>query len=350
VKVAVLGAGAGGAAAVAELSLAGHEVSLWNRSAGTLAPFADGVSFEGVLGEGRVRPAVMSVELAEVLAGADVAVVTLPTTSHGDVARALVAAGWGGPVVLNPGHTGGALEFVACGVRDVAEFSTLTYVARVLRPGCVTVTGAAKQVRMGWLRGGEDAAAAGEVLYPAALRVSDVLASGLANINMVLHAPGAVLGAAWVEATGGDFTFYVQGMTPGVARVMALLDAERLAVASAFGVDLPGVVGEMQAIGTVARDAPAEMGAAIASGGANKRLRAPDGLAHRYYREDFGHGVLPFLELAVIAGVEVPVASALFVMAEGMIGPGLRAGGRTAGVMGIAGMSRPALLDFVGHG
>ena len=48
----------------------------------------------------------------------------------------------------------------------------------------------------------------------------DVLACDLANVNMVLHVPGAVLGAAWVEATRGDFTFYVQGMTPGVARVM----------------------------------------------------------------------------------------------------------------------------------
>ena len=43
-----------------------------------------------------------------------------------------------------------------------------------------------------------------------------MIACDLCNINMVVHPPGAILGAAWVEATGGDFTFYVQGMTPGV--------------------------------------------------------------------------------------------------------------------------------------
>jgi opine dehydrogenase len=38
-RVAVLGAGAGGAAAVAELVVAGHEVSFWGRTPGTLEPF-----------------------------------------------------------------------------------------------------------------------------------------------------------------------------------------------------------------------------------------------------------------------------------------------------------------------
>ena len=84
----------------------------------------------------------------------------------------------------------------------------------------------------------------------------DVLACDLANVNMVLHAPGAVLAAAWVEATRGDFTFYVQGMTPGVARVMRALDDERRAVARAFGHDLPSLDAEMQAIGTVEQSSP----------------------------------------------------------------------------------------------
>ena len=93
-------------------------------------------------------------------------------------------------------------------------------------------------------------------------------------------------------------------MTPGVARVMRALDDERRAVARAFGHDLPSLVAEMQAIGTVepsVRDLD-DLAAAIASGEANRRIKAPDSLAHRYYREDFGHGLLPFTALAAIAG------------------------------------------------
>src|ERR1700720_2944028 len=114
-KVLIIGAGAGGAAAVAELTKAGHQVSLWNRSAETLAPFKaiGGVRYEGVLGSGTAVPRLITSDLSEAIDDVEIAVVTLPTFSHAPVARAMAEAGWeqSRPVVLNPGHTGGALEF-----------------------------------------------------------------------------------------------------------------------------------------------------------------------------------------------------------------------------------------------
>ena len=358
-RVTVAGAGAGGAAAVAELVAAGHRVRLWNRSSATLAPFVErgGVEYEGVLGEGLAVPEAITADMTEAIAGSDVVLVCLPTLSHAAVAGALAAAGAHAlPVVLNPGHTGGALEFAhayaqASGgpVPPVAEFHTLSYIARKYQPARVTVTGRAKFLRLGVLPGGEAAAAAACALYPVAQRVADVLDSSLANLNMVLHAPGAVLAAAWIEATGGDFTFYVQGMTPGVARVMKALDAERRDVAHAFGHSLPAVAAEMQRYGTVepwVEDTDDLVGA-IASGEANRRIRAPDSLGHRYYREDFGHGLLPFIELAGIADVAVPTAQALYRLAGTLTGTDFAATGRTASAMGIAGMDRAALLRRV---
>ena len=165
-------------------------------------------------------------------------------------------------------------------------------------------------MRLAALPGGTAALEAAQALFASAKPMRDVLACDLANVNMVLHVPGAVLAAAWVEATRGDFTFYVQGMTPGVARVMQALDDERRAVARAFGHDLPPLVAEMQAIGTVESSVGDvdDLVAAIAAGEANRRIKAPDSLEHRYYREDFGHGLLPFTVLAAIAAVAVPIA------------------------------------------
>ncbi len=357
-KVAVIGAGAGGASAVAELVAAGHEVTLWARSPQTLAPFQaqGGVAYEGVLGKGLARPRLITHDLAAAIDGTDVALVCLPTLAHADVAAALAQIGAMVPVVLNPGHTGGALEFAqvfrARGVPlpPIAEFSTLTYVARQYQPGHVTITGAAKSVRLGALPGGERATATAQALYRSAKLMPDVLACDLANVNMVLHVPGAVLGAAWVEATRGDFAFYVQGMTPGVARVMRALDNERRAVARAFGHDLPSVTAEMQAIGTVEASVQDldDLVGAIASGEANRRIKAPDSLAHRYYREDFGHGLLPFAALAAIGGVEVPVAASLLRIAQTLLGVDLSTNGRTAERMGIAKLDRNGLLKLVG--
>jgi len=357
-RVAVVGAGAGGAAAVAELVANGHEVRLWGRSPQTVAPFADqgGVAYEGVLGKGLARPTLITSDLSAAIDAADVIFVCLPTFAHGDLARGLARAGARAPVVLNPGHTGGALEFrqafrtLGAEPPPIAEFSTLTYVARKYEAGRVTITGKAKSVRLAALPDGDAAAEAACALFRSAKPMPDVLACDLANVNMVLHVPGAVLAAAWVEATRGDFTFYVEGMTPGVARAMRALDGERRAVARAFGHDLPSIAAEMQAIGTVEASVHDldDLAAAIASGEANRRIKAPDSLAHRYYREDFGHGLLPFTVLAAIAGVEVPVAASFLRIAETLLGIDLAAHGRTAERMGIAGLDRNGLLELVG--
>jgi opine dehydrogenase len=357
-SIAIIGAGAGGAAAVVELTLAGHEVRLWNRSAHTLAPFQTlgGVAYDGVFGEGVARPRLITADLGEAIAGADVILVCLPTFAHAAVARALAEIGATTlPVVLNPGHTGGALEFrqafrgVRPDVPPIAEFSTLTYVARKYAPERVTISGAVKKIRLAALPGGQAAALAGGELYPAATVMPDVLACDLANVNMVLHPPGAVLAAAWVEATGGDFTFYVDAMTPGVGRVMQALDDERRAVARAFGHELPPLIEEMQALGTVeasVRDMTDLVGA-ISSGHANQRIKAPNSFQHRYYREDFGHGLLPFLALAGAAQVAVPVADSLFKLGETLTGNDYKERGRTAARMGIAGLDRQGVMNAV---
>jgi opine dehydrogenase len=357
-KVAVVGGGAGGAAAVAELVAAGHVVSFWARSPTTLAPFQQqgGVAYEGVLGSGLAQPKLITSDLAAAIDGTDVILVCLPTLAHRDVAHNLASVGAKAPVVLNPGHTGGALEFQqtfrALGVEApaIAEFSTLTYVARYHTPGCVTITGRAKSVRLAALPNGAAATKAAQALFRSATLVPDVLACDLANVNMVLHVPGALLASAWVEATGGDFTFYVQGMTPGVARVMRALDEERRAVALTFGHDLPSLAAEMQAIGTVespVRDMD-DLVAAISSGESNRRIKAPDSLQHRYYREDFGHGLLPFTVLAGIAKVNVPIAQACLRIAQTLLGADFAEHGRTAERMGVANLDRNGLLELVG--
>jgi opine dehydrogenase len=360
VKVLVVGAGAGGMSAVVELALAGHELSLWNRSADTLAPIlsARGIGYEGVLGSGRIPLDVITTDISKAMSAAEAAVVTLPTFSHIGVAQILAAAGWGSerPILLNPGHTGGALEFAQAysqlgQIPPIAEFNTLTYVARKYSPDVVTISGRAKGFRAASLAGGSAALDLAVMLFPGAQVVKDVLYTDLCNLNMVLHAPGAILAAAWVEARKGDFTFYVEGMTPGVVRVMRELDDERRRVGAAFGHDLLSVVDEMKIVGTVDASADShDFVACIAGGEANKKIKAPDSLSHRYYKEDFGHGLVPFIDLARIAGVETPTADSLLHLAKVLCNEDFRAGGRTADSMGIAGLSKDQLLRKVRQG
>ena len=356
-KIAILGAGAGGCAAAAELNAAGHEVRLWARSADTIAPFVDRriVSYTGVLGDGECAISWAGNDLGEALKGVDGAVAVLPTMLHAELGRELARVGWQGPVLLNPGHTGGGLAlrqgYVAADRSPpaIAELSTLTYVARKSGPVTVSITGKAKQVRIASLCDPTSQALTfGTTLFPSADRVENVIATGLMNANLVLHAPGAILGASWVEATGGRFTFYVEGLGDSVASVMSALDGERMAVANSFGLSVPDLFSEMHAIGTIEEGTDPGIGlaAAIRGGKANARILAPDGFGHRYYVEDILYGLMPFTALAKVSGVETNVASALLTIGRTFL-TGCPFAGRDAAEMGISGLDRSGLLALV---
>ncbi len=357
-RVAILGAGAGGASAAVELTRQGHQVRLWNRSASSIAGFvkSGGIKHAGVLGDGFTPLDCITTGLPLATEGADVLLVCLPTLAHAALAETLINAGIRHiPTILNPGHTGGALEFSqvfrqrGLAPPPLAEFSTLTYVARLRGAEELAVTGRAKSVRVAAMPGGQQALTAACALYDCARPVANVLVTSLANVNMVLHPPGAILAGAWIEATAGNFTFYVEALTPGVARVMESLDAERRAVAHGLGIELPSLFHEMQSIGTIEPDVEAGVGlrAAVSGGVANRTIKAPSSLNHRYYQEDLWYGLEPFLALAGIAAVDTPAARSLRQLGELAAGPYAPAGRRTAIEMGIAGLDRDALLAFV---
>jgi opine dehydrogenase len=355
-KVAVLGAGAGGLSSSVELAQAGHDVLLWNRNAATLAPYATRkVPYEGVLGQGSVEVRLVTTDLATAVGGADVVVVSLPAFAHPALFAELARLRCPAPVVLSPGHTGGALHmrqvFQAkyAPLPPVAELSTLPYVARVRPDGTVGVTGRAHRLRCGSLPDAEEATKVAAHLFSCALDATDVLASSLSNVNLVLHPPGAVLAAAWVEATQGDFTFYVDAMTPAVTRVLEELDGERRDVASRFGHELPSLVEEMARVGTVPADLPpgASTADAIRSGEANRYIKAPSSLQHRYYKEDFAFGLVPFLALAAVAGAAVPVAGALAALGRAMLGEEIIGPALDAQALGIDGLELEGLLRLV---
>jgi opine dehydrogenase len=357
-SVAVLGAGAGGAAAVADLTRKGCYVSLWNRSAATIIPFQEtgGVSYEGALGVGRAEPARITTDLAEALDGADLVVVSVPAVAHEEIATAMAQLSCDVPTVLDPGGTGGALLFrrvfadEGASLPPLAEMSTLTYIARKTEPATVSVFAVAKKVHTACLPGGEPALAAVEALFDCVSREPHVLSTSLRNINLVLHPPVALLSAAWVEATDGDFFVYSQAVTPGVFALMEAFDAERRAVGAALGLELPSLVEEMNEVGTVDEEAylRGDPRGAIVGGEANASIKAPGSLEHRYYEEDLAFAVLPFTEIARACAIQTPVADAILTVASSMLGSDLRARGLTSGKLGIDGVDSAAgLLEIV---
>lgn len=139
-----------------------------------------------------------------------------------------------------------------------------------------------------------------------------------------------MLNAGWIEHTGGDFRFYYDGVTPAIGKVIRMVDEERLAVAKAYGLELDNFCTVLYNAGSTTKEA-AEANdpyKACQESEANKFIKAPPSLDHRYMHEDIGSGLLPIAELGRLAGVPHADHGCARHPVRGHDGPGLPRRGR----------------------
>jgi opine dehydrogenase len=353
-EVAVIGAGNGGLAAAADLAQRHHEVRLFNRSPEPIRALQaqNGIRASGMLSEGVTEIVLATTSLKEAVLGAEVVVVVLPVNAHSDIAAGLAdCIDDEVPVVLNPGHMCGSLhmrrELERLGRRvPIVEFGTLTYVSRSPEPGVVDVFLLADGVPYATVPTDDDLARLADSLFPKGRRVENPMEAWLWDVNMILHPPGMILGATHIESTGGEFLYYVDGMTGSVESVMRALDDERLAIAHGYGVEVPAVEASMATLGTADMTAAraGRLGDAVRKGRANATIRAPLSLQHRYLHEDIAYGLVPLTALGDIASVPTPVAHALTTLAEIITGRVYSSEGLTRRKLGLENVDAKGLL------
>ena len=73
-------------------------------------------------------------------------------------------------------------------------------------------------------------------VYPQFIDGINVLNTGLNNMGAIFHPALTILNAGWIEATHGDFQFYIDGVTKSVAHFLEAIDRERVTVASSMGI------------------------------------------------------------------------------------------------------------------
>src|SRR5205085_12614439 len=72
-------------------------------------------------------------------------------------------------------------------------------------------------------------------LFPQCVAAADTLETCLLNLNPYVHSAPAVLSVSAVERSGGNFSHYVDGITPSTSKAMIALDDERIACCRALG-------------------------------------------------------------------------------------------------------------------
>jgi opine dehydrogenase len=358
--VAVIGAGNVGCALAADLALRGAEVRLFGRSPGRLAAIRDagGITATGEI-EGFAALRLVTGSLAEAVDGAGVVAVTVPTVSLPAYAAALAQATTGEQLIwLNPGHSGGALYLAAelalagRGKRTICQLTTASHISRMTGPASVRV----------FLRARASVAALPasqlegchrqlDALLPGQLgRAESVLEADLANLNAILHPPGMVCNAGWIEATAGTFGFYAEGGAPAVAQVMDAIDRERLALADRLGVRAVPFAELFYQLGFITGKQAHADGVyhAIQHSDLIRPIQSPPRLDHRYLHEDVGWGLVPWMHLAAATGSPAPTITALTHLAGVINGIDYPRHGLTLERMGLAGKTPCEIRAHVG--
>jgi opine dehydrogenase len=359
--IAVLGAGNGGCAAAADLTERGFSVRLYSRTEATIAPLRarGGVEYEGVLGEGLAPLPVITTDAAAAMAGADLVILMVPTHAHESVAG--IAGDHLKPdqlLLAAPGHTMLLIPRVLrrLGIQRPrhAETGTLPYICRMAAPGRVRITKASEHIVFGVFPAAETDAVTERMrhVFPAIKPAPNILHTVFPYTNAIHHPPATICNVGRMEATGGDYCHYYEGITPSVGRLIDALDRERVAVAAALGATVDPFVEHFYKAGyttAAARDAGLAY-EAFHQSEPDRWIRAPASLEHRFLHEDVPYGLVPLAELGRLAGVPTPTMDHVIQLASVATGRDYRASGLTLVRMGLAGLSRPALHRLLMEG
>ncbi len=300
-----------------------------------------------------VKVSHITTDPSEAVADADLIMVVTPASYHADVARSLgIHIKRNAIVVLNPGRTGGAMEFVSVlqslgRQKDivVAEAQTLLFACRKTSPVSVEIKGIKKCVPVAALPSSQTDKVVEmlNALFPQFVAAENVLETSLNNIGAIFHPAPTLLNAARIEC-GQSFQYYLEGITPSVAAMLEEIDKERVAIAKAFGVKAQSALQWLT--GAYGLEANC-LYDAIQKNGSYKGINAPSSIRVRYVTEDVPTGLVPLVEFAKIVNVPVPAIRAIVQLANGMMGADYAKSGRTLLSMGIEGLSMQQIRQHV---
>ncbi len=361
IRYSVIGAGNGGRAMAAHLALMGFSVVLYNRTPEHIAALKarGGIDLDsydgGPRGFGKLAAATSDMKVA--VEHADVLMVVVPSSAHVDVAKAMAPHLRDGQIViLHPGRTCGAIEVAKvlcdCGSLarvTIAEAGTFIYASRSDGPAQARIFRIKEALPLAALPANRTAHVLDTLrpAYPQFIDGVNVLHTGLDNMGAVFHPALTLLNAGRIESTRGDFEFYIDGVTPSVARVLEVIDRERVTVAAALGIRAQTSMEWLK----MAYDATgSDLNEAIHNQPGYYGIKAPATLNHRYLFEDIPMSLVPIAALGQRDGVSTGGIDAFIKLACIIHRTDYWRRGRTLEKLGIAQLSVSELTRYVNEG
>lgn len=354
-----------GANVAADLALAGRSVRFarWSEAEADFDAIrkAGGIRVEGdaahlVSGRLGLAQPELSDDPARAVAGADLVVLDLvPAELEARIRTIAPALSPRHIVHVNTCSYWSALRAATLLREQVREGLTLT---EIIAP---TTTADLKGalLRTKWLRGQLPVAAfpanrspqaleTMRVVYPGLRAAANVLETSYANLNMLVHAAVALINVGWFDRAkeaGEDTDFWMGGSTAHAGILGEAQDQERRRVSEAFGVRWASTA---EHLGKTYGGPATSFREAIRGCAFYRSLpkRSPE-MWRRWLAADIPMAHVPFAALAALAGTPVPLHDAYITTFSALLGRDFRTEGLTLGQLGLDGMSKEDVAEFV---
>lgn len=356
-KFAVIGAGNGGQAFAGYLATCGHVVSLCDINEERIHYIKQqgGIKLTGKL-RGFGKLSCITTSIQEAIQDANIIMITTTANAHKMVANDIADYIEDGQIILlNPGRTCGALTFKQILSEKkvvkryyLGEAQTLVYACRIIEEGLVDVIGIKDEVYLSALPAADTSYILEQLypIFPCFKPVANVLHTSLENIGAMFHPCICLLNAATIERHE-EFWFY-RDMTERVADFIVQCDKERLAIGTAYGINL---ISATDWIKVAYRYTHGEtLCERMRNNPAYYNIKAPGSIFARQLTEDIPTGLIPLIELGKAAGVETPLMSSVVNICQTLLNIDFITTGRTLLNMGLLGKDKKQIIEYIESG
>ena len=347
-KVTIIGAGGVGTAVAADLTLAGHQVVLYEMPefSGNIEPIIKSGGIKLSEGEktdfAKIDKA--TTDIAEAVRGARIIMVATVGWAHQTIAELAAPYLEDGQTIIIFSAELGSLEFKKVLMEkrpdlDVKLVETLSapYGSRREASGKAEVTIRNRMHDLGLAaiptRYTEQVISEIKEFYPDVfVAASNVVEVGLSNPNILIHPGPALLMTASIES--GNNLIYTL-FTPSVLRVMKTTFQEKKAILKALGLkDLYSFEQQEKSL----------------TDPGLRQLTGPSDMHQRFITEDCPMGLVALTSLGDLVGVPTPVCKAIVTLISEIIGIDYFKKGRNLERLGISGLSLDQLTRLLDKG
>lgn len=351
---AIIGAGAGGQSMAAILSEKGYRVRLQDIDSKRvdILNALDSIEVTGKI-VARAKPEVITTSVEEVMDDADIIMITTTADAHEAVGKAIKPYIHDGQVImLNPGQVGGALMMSRL-LRDsdapkkvlVAESLDLMYSCRLEKPGRVFHSGTKSNILTATVPA-NDINSFMEIMkpiFPCLTAAESVLYTSLDCGGAILHVIPTLMNINLMDREI-NYDYYMEGITPNIAKLMEDADMEREQVCAALHAELPSLQKWMEDCYHIEGN---NLYNCIQKNESYVGVKCPTNLKHRFITEEILTGFVPIASIAKELGLKTPIIDAFILLAHSFTGIDYWTAGRTAKKLGFSGMTAEDMRNFI---